>query len=114
MSKPFAHVDIVERDRECLEHLADTAQENTKLKSPENEPPTENEPPVEKDAELKKGEVNTAAKGFGSQALPKQKGGLHLETRKKHLFYISFRKCLHIDNKKVILLLLPLPLERSH
>ena len=86
MSKPFAHVNIVERDRECLEHLADTAEENTKLKSPENEPPTENKPPVEKDAELKKGEVNTAAKGLGSQALPKQKGGLHLEERKKHVF----------------------------
>ena len=28
MSKPFAHVDIVERDGEALEHLADTEQEN--------------------------------------------------------------------------------------
>ena len=101
MSKPFAHVNIVEREREGLEHLADTAQDNTQgkktQKCPENEPPIENEPPteskppVEKDAELKKGEVNTAAKGFGSQALPKQKGGLHLEERKKHIFDFSPR-----------------------
>ena len=92
MSKPFAHVNIVERDREGLEHLADTAQESTQCKKtqkwPENETTTENKPPVEKDAELKKGEVNTAAKGLGSQALPKQKGGLHLEERNIYLTFL--------------------------
>ena len=29
VSKPFAHVDIVERDREGLEHLADTERKRT-------------------------------------------------------------------------------------
>ena len=41
--------------------------------------------PVEKDAKLKKGEVDTTTKGFGPQALTKQKRRLHLQEKKETL-----------------------------